>query len=82
MSPEGVPLRCVSNGRNWFSSIWIVPVVADRQRGRSPNTMRYWVTRLAGAILLLLVISMLTFGAMNLLGDPLFNILGPTAGRC
>lgn len=22
-SPEGVPLRCVSNGRNWFSSIWI-----------------------------------------------------------
>jgi ABC-type transport system substrate-binding protein len=23
MSPEGVLLRCVSNGRNWFSSIWI-----------------------------------------------------------
>jgi ABC-type transport system substrate-binding protein len=22
-SPEGVLLRCVSNGRNWFSSIWI-----------------------------------------------------------
>ena len=22
-SPEGVALRCVSNGRNWFSSIWI-----------------------------------------------------------
>jgi peptide/nickel transport system permease protein len=42
--------------------------------------MRYWVTRLAGAVLLLLVISMLTFGAMNVLGDPLFNILGPTAG--
>jgi len=28
---------------------------------------------------LLLVISMLTFGAMNVLGDPLFNILGVTA---
>ena len=42
--------------------------------------MRYWLTRLAGAVLLLLVISMLTFGAMNVLGDPLFNILGPTAG--
>jgi peptide/nickel transport system permease protein len=42
--------------------------------------MRYWLTRLAGAGLLLLVISMLTFGAMNVLGDPLFNILGPTAG--
>ena len=42
--------------------------------------MRYWLTRLAGAVVLLLVISMLTFGAMNVLGDPLFNILGPTAG--
>ena len=41
--------------------------------------MRYWLTRLAGAVVLLLVISMLTFGAMNVLGDPLFNILGPTA---
>ncbi len=41
--------------------------------------MRYWLTRLGGAVLLLLVISMLTFGAMNVLGDPLFNILGPTA---
>ncbi len=42
--------------------------------------MRYWVSRLVGAILLLLAISALTFGAMNVLGDPLFNILGPTAG--
>ena len=42
--------------------------------------MRYWVSRLVGAVLLLLAISALTFGAMNLLGDPLFNILGPTAG--
>ncbi len=31
------------------------------------------------AILLLLVISALTFTAMNVLGDPLFNILGPIA---
>ncbi len=31
-------------------------------------------------MVLLLVVSMLAFGAMNLLGDPLFNILGPTAG--
>lgn len=30
--------------------------------------------------MLLLAVSALTFGAMNLLGDPLFNILGPTAG--
>jgi peptide/nickel transport system permease protein len=41
--------------------------------------MRYWLTRLAGAVVLLLVISMLKFGAMNVLGDPLFNILGVTA---
>ena len=41
--------------------------------------MRYWVTRLTGAVLILLAISMLTFGAMNVLGDPLFNILGVTA---
>jgi peptide/nickel transport system permease protein len=41
--------------------------------------MRYWVTRLIGAVLILLAISMLTFGAMNVLGDPLFNILGVTA---
>jgi peptide/nickel transport system permease protein len=30
--------------------------------------------------LLLVAVSMLTFGAMSLLGDPLFNILGPIAG--
>jgi peptide/nickel transport system permease protein len=41
--------------------------------------MRYWLKRLAGSVVILLVISMLTFGAMNLLGDPLFNILGVTA---
>lgn len=31
-------------------------------------------------ILLLLAVSLLTFAAMNILGDPLFNILGPIAG--
>jgi peptide/nickel transport system permease protein len=42
--------------------------------------MRYVISRIGGAILLILTVSALTFGAMNLLGDPLFNILGPTAG--
>ena len=42
--------------------------------------MNYWVQRLAMAVLLLLAVSFLTFAAMNVLGDPLFNILGPRAG--
>ncbi len=42
--------------------------------------MNYWLQRIALAIGLLLSVSALTFGAMNLLGDPLFNILGPVAG--
>lgn len=42
--------------------------------------MNYWVQRIVMVVLLLLAVSMLTFGAMNLLGDPLFNILGPIAG--
>ncbi len=42
--------------------------------------MRQWLQRLGMALLLLLSVSILTFGAMNVLGDPLFNILGPTAG--
>lgn len=41
--------------------------------------MNYWLQRVAMAVLLLLAVSMLTFGAMNTLGDPLFNILGPSA---
>ena len=32
------------------------------------------------SLLLLLAVSMLTFGAMNVLGDPLINILGPRVG--
>lgn len=42
--------------------------------------MRYWGQRIAMAVLLLLSVSALTFGAMNTIGDPLFNILGPVAG--
>jgi peptide/nickel transport system permease protein len=42
--------------------------------------MSYWLQRLGMAVLLLLAVSALTFGAMNTLGDPLFNILGPVAG--
>jgi peptide/nickel transport system permease protein len=42
--------------------------------------MKFWISRLVSAVALILAVSALTFGAMNLLGDPLFNILGPTAG--
>ena len=42
--------------------------------------MNYWLQRAGMAVLLLLAVSMLTFGAMNVLGDPLFNILGPVSG--
>jgi len=42
--------------------------------------MNYWLQRLLMAVGLILAVSALTFGAMNVLGDPLFNILGPVAG--
>ena len=42
--------------------------------------MNYWLQRIGLAVLLLLAVSALTFGAMNVLGDPLFNLLGPVAG--
>ncbi len=42
--------------------------------------MNYWAQRGLMAVLLLVAVSMLTFGAMNVLGDPLFNILGPRVG--
>ncbi len=42
--------------------------------------MNYWLQRAGMAVLLLLAVSAITFGAMNVLGDPLFNILGPAAG--
>ena len=41
--------------------------------------MRFWGIRVGMLIAILIAVSMLTFGAMNLLGDPLFNILGPIA---
>jgi len=37
------------------------------------------IRRLLGLIGLLTLVSMITFAAMNFLGDPLFNILGPVA---
>jgi peptide/nickel transport system permease protein len=42
--------------------------------------MNYWLQRIGLAVLLLLAVSFITFGAMNALGDPLFNLLGPVAG--
>jgi len=42
--------------------------------------MNYWLQRVGMAVLLLLAVSALTFGAMTVLGDPLFNIVGPVAG--
>lgn len=41
--------------------------------------MRYWLQRLTFAVALLLAVSVLTFSALSLLGDPLFNLLGPRA---
>jgi len=37
------------------------------------------IRRLLGLVGLLTLVSMITFAAMNFLGDPLFNILGPVA---
>lgn len=41
--------------------------------------MNYWLKRLGTVLALLLAVSFITFSAMNVLGDPLFNILGPIA---
>jgi peptide/nickel transport system permease protein len=41
--------------------------------------MKYWVHRLVFAAVLLIAVSALTFTAMSVLGDPLFNVLGPRA---
>jgi peptide/nickel transport system permease protein len=43
--------------------------------------MNYWLQRVGMAVLLLLAVSALTFGAMNVLGDPLHNLLGPAADQ-
>jgi peptide/nickel transport system permease protein len=52
-----------------------------RAHPRPPNEqcIRYALQRLGAGSLLLLAVSALTFGGMNLLGDPLINILGPIA---
>ena len=42
--------------------------------------MNYWLQRAGLAVLLLLAVSCSTFAAMNVVGDPLSNILGPVAG--
>ncbi len=42
--------------------------------------MNYWIQRLGMAVALLIAVSFLTFASMNVLGDPLFNVLGPRAG--
>lgn len=42
--------------------------------------MNYWLQRVLMAVALIIAVSALTFGAMNILGDPLFNVLGPVAG--
>jgi len=43
--------------------------------------MKLVLQRFGMVLLLLLAVSMLTFGAMNALGDPLFNIVGFAAGQ-
>jgi peptide/nickel transport system permease protein len=43
--------------------------------------MFYWSQRIGLGLMLLFFVSVLTFGAMNILGDPLFNIVGPTAAQ-
>src|SRR5687768_5383218 len=41
--------------------------------------MSYWLQRVGLAILSLLAVSAPAFWAMNVLGEPLFNLLGPVA---
>ena len=41
--------------------------------------MKLVATRLAQMILVVIAVTLLAFGAMNFLGDPLFNIVGPIA---
>jgi peptide/nickel transport system permease protein len=43
--------------------------------------MTYLLQRIGMGLLLLFCVSVLTFGAMNILGDPLFNVVGPTAAQ-
>jgi len=41
--------------------------------------MKLVATRLAQMVLVVIAVTLLAFGAMNFLGDPLFNIVGPIA---
>lgn len=43
--------------------------------------MKYVATRLVQMVLVVIAVTFLAFGAMNFLGDPLFNILGPIASE-
>jgi len=43
--------------------------------------MTFVLQRLVQMVLVVLAVTLLAFGAMNLLGDPLFNILGPIANE-
>ncbi len=43
--------------------------------------MKYVATRLVQMVLVVVAVTFLAFGAMNFLGDPLFNILGPIANE-
>lgn len=43
--------------------------------------MKYVATRLVQMVLVVIAVTFLAFGAMNFLGDPLFNILGPIANE-
>ena len=54
-------------------------VSPTRAHPQPQSMIRYALQRLGMAVGLLLAVSALTFGGMNLLGDPLINILGPIA---
>ncbi len=43
--------------------------------------MKFIATRIVQMVLVVLAVTLLAFGAMNFLGDPLFNILGPIANE-
>ncbi|MDW3176330.1 MAG: ABC transporter permease [Acidimicrobiia bacterium] len=43
--------------------------------------MKFVATRLVQMVLVVVAVTFLAFGAMNFLGDPLFNILGPIASE-
>lgn len=43
--------------------------------------MKYVATRVVQMVLVVVAVTFLAFGAMNFLGDPLFNILGPIANE-